>query len=158
MRLELLNIHRHLAARGLEVLPYKGPSLAETLYGNVALRQFSDLDLLIRRHDVLKVKAALAELGYEPGLQLTQSAEHAYLKSGYECTFDSVQGRNLVEIKWQILPRFYSIGFAVDDFFFQGSCRHGGGTEVSQAQSPGSDARALRPCGKACLDATFMAL
>jgi hypothetical protein len=112
LTLELLNIHRHLAARGLEVLPYKGPSLAETLYGNVALRQFSDLDLLIRRHDLLKVKAALAELGYEPGLQLTQPAEHAYLKSGYEYTFDSVQGRNLVEIKWQILPRFYSIGFS----------------------------------------------
>ena len=48
LTLELLNIHRHLQARGLEVLPYKGPVLAEALYGNVALRQFSDLDLLVR--------------------------------------------------------------------------------------------------------------
>ena len=48
LTLELLNIHRHLQTRGLEVLPYKGPVLAETLYGNVAMRQFSDLDLLIR--------------------------------------------------------------------------------------------------------------
>jgi len=38
--LELLNIHRHLQARGLEMLPSKGPVLAETLYGNVAMRQF----------------------------------------------------------------------------------------------------------------------
>jgi hypothetical protein len=117
LTLELLNIHRHLQARGLEVLPYKGPVLAEALYGNVALRQFSDLDLLIRSDDLRTIKAALAELGYEPGLRLAQAAERDYLKSGYEYTFDGARGRNLLEIKWQILPRFYAIGFDVNDFF-----------------------------------------
>jgi hypothetical protein len=118
LTLELLGIHRHLAARGLEVMPYKGPVLAESLYGNVALRQFSDLDLLVRTHDLPRIKAALAELGYEPGLHLTQpAAERAYFRSGYEYTFDGVHGRNLLEIKWRILPRFYSIDFDIDDFF-----------------------------------------
>ena len=117
LAVELLNIHRHLATRGLEVLPYKGPILAETLYGNVALRQFSDLDFLVRPRDVLAVRSALAELGYTPALRLTQAAERAYLKSGYEYTFDNSQGKNLVEVKWQILPRFYSVAFEVDDLF-----------------------------------------
>jgi predicted nucleotidyltransferase len=117
LTLELLNIHRHLQARGLEVLPYKGPVLAEMLYGSVALRQFSDLDLLVKSVDLPKIKEALAELGYEPGLRLAQAAERDYLKSGYEYTFDGARGRNLLEIKWQILPRFYSIGFDVNDFF-----------------------------------------
>jgi Uncharacterised nucleotidyltransferase len=117
LTLELLNIHRHLQARGLEVLPYKGPVLAEALYGNVALRQFSDLDLLILSDDLPRIKAALAELGYQPGLRLAQAAERDYLKSGYEYTFDGARGRNLLEIKWQILPRFYAIGFDVNDFF-----------------------------------------
>ena len=121
LTLELLNLHRHLQARGLEVLPYKGPVLAEALYGNVALRQFSDLDLLVRSHDLPRIKAALAELGYAPGLRLAQAAERDYLKSGYEYTFDGARGRNLLEIKWQILPRFYSIGFDVDDFFERAS-------------------------------------
>ena len=116
LTLELLNIHRHLQARGLEVLPYKGPVLAEMLYGNVTLRQFSDLDFLVRSDDLAKIKEALAELGYAPGLQLAQLAERDYLKSGYEYTFDGARGRNLLEIKWQILPRFYSIGFDVNDF------------------------------------------
>ena len=117
LTLELLNIHRHLQARGLEVLPYKGPILADTLYGNVALRQFSDLDLLIRSDDLPMIKTALAELGYQPGGRLAQAAERDYLKSGYEYTFDGARGRNLLEIKWQILPRFYAIGFDVNDFF-----------------------------------------
>ena len=83
----------------------------------LALRQFSDLDLLIRSDDLPTIKEALAELGYEPGLRLAQAAERDYLKSGYEYTFDGARGRNLLEIKWQILPRFYSIGFDVNDFF-----------------------------------------
>jgi hypothetical protein len=121
LTLELLNIHRHLQARGLEVLPYKGPVLAEMLYGNVALRQFSDLDLLIRPDDLPAIREALAELGYEPGLRLAQAAERDYLKSGYEYTFDGARGRNLLEIKWQILPRFYAIGFDVSEFFRRAS-------------------------------------
>jgi hypothetical protein len=32
-------------------------------------------------------------------------------------TFDSANGRNLVEIKWQILPRFYAVDFDVEGFF-----------------------------------------
>jgi predicted nucleotidyltransferase len=121
LTLELLSIHRHLQTRGLEVLPYKGPVLAERLYGNVAMRQFSDLDLLIRSADLAAIKEALAELGYEPGLRLEKAAERDYLKSGYEYTFDGARGRNLLEIKWQILPRFYSIGFDVNEFFERAS-------------------------------------
>ena len=118
---ELLNLHRHLQTRGLEVLPYKGPVLAERLYGNVAMRQFSDLDLLIRSADLPAIKDGLAELGYEPGLRLEKAAERDYLKSGYEYTFDGARGRNLLELKWQILPRFYSIGFDVNQFFQRAS-------------------------------------
>jgi hypothetical protein len=117
LSVELLNICKHLEVRGLEVLPYKGPVLAESLYGNLALRQFSDLDLLARVWDLPAIRSALAELGYTPGLQLTQAAERSYLKSGYELTFHRPQGRNLVEVKWQILPRFYSIDLDVDKFF-----------------------------------------
>ncbi len=121
LTLELLNIHRHLQARGLEVLPYKGPVLAESLYGDVALRQFSDLDLLVRSDDLPRIKSALADVGYEPGLRLSQAEERDYLKSGYEYTFDGARGRNLLEIKWQVLPRFYSVGFDVNKFFERAS-------------------------------------
>ncbi len=114
---ELLRILSHLQRSGIESLPYKGPVLAETLYGNVSLRQFSDLDLLIHEGDLAKTKAALLELGYKSTLELTKRHEHAYLKSGYEYAFDSPHGRNLLEVQWRILPRFYSVDFDIDDFF-----------------------------------------
>ena len=104
-------------SRGVEALPYKGPVLAEMLYGNVAMRQFSDLDLLVRADDLPGVKAGAARSGVRTWLRLSQAAERDYLRSGYEYTFDGARGRNLLEIKWQILPRFYAIGFDVGEFF-----------------------------------------
>jgi hypothetical protein len=114
---ELLHILEKLNTYGIAALPYKGPVLAELLYGNVTMRQFTDLDLLIHSSDLPRIQSALAELGYEPGVELTEREERDYLKSGYEHTFDSVQGRNLVEVQWRILPRFYSVDFDVDGFF-----------------------------------------
>jgi hypothetical protein len=114
---ELLRILEKLELCSVAVLPYKGPVLAEILYGNLSMRQFSDLDLLIHSSDLPRVKSALAELGYEPGIDLTQQEQCDYLKSGYEYTFDGKQGRNLVEVQWRILPRFYSVDFDVDRFF-----------------------------------------
>jgi hypothetical protein len=114
---ELLHILGRLSSQGIAALPYKGPVLAELLYANVTRRQYSDLDLLIHSSDLPRIKSALAELGYETGIELTQREERDYLKSGYEYTFDSAVAQNLVEVQWRILPRFYAIDFDVDGFF-----------------------------------------
>ncbi|HUJ96339.1 MAG TPA: nucleotidyltransferase family protein [Terriglobales bacterium] len=114
---ELLRILKKFEEAGVQVLSYKGPVLAEMLYGDVSMRQFSDLDLLVCEDDVSAIKRPLAEIGYECGLKLTPCQQRAYLKSGYEYTFDGPHGRNLIEIQWQILPRFYSVQFDVTDLF-----------------------------------------
>ena len=114
---ELLRILKRLDSYGIFALPYKGAVLAEILYGNVTLRRFSDLDLLIHSSDLPRIKSAFAELGYQRGIELAPREERDYLKSGYEYTFDSKPGRNLVEVQWRILPRFYSVDFDVEGFF-----------------------------------------
>lgn len=114
---ELVRIVAYFESRGIDVLPYKGPALASVLYADVTMRQFGDLDLLVRTADVSKAKAALLDLGYKNNIQFTEREEKAYLTSGYEYTFNSALGRNLVELKWQILPRFYSANFDVDAIF-----------------------------------------
>jgi hypothetical protein len=114
---ELIRIAADFEARGIEVLPYKGPALAQILYGDVSGRQFGDLDLLVRQVDVARAKRALLDLGYRDRLRFTENEEKLYLKSGYEYAFDSAYGRNLVELKWRIMPRFYSADFDVDAMF-----------------------------------------
>jgi hypothetical protein len=114
---ELVRILGHLESAGIEALPFKGPVLAETLYGEVTQRQFGDLDILILPADVPKAKAALLGLGYacEPDLRPTE--EPAYIASGCGYVFHSSAGRNLLDLQWRIVPRFYSIDFEVADFF-----------------------------------------
>jgi hypothetical protein len=126
---ELLRVLDHLESHGIQALPYKGPALAQLLYGDVTQRQFGDLDLLVHPCNLTGAKAALVELGYKPNLQLTAAQEHAYLRSGYEYTFDSAHGRNLVEMQWQILPRFYAIDFDVDGLFKRSAIMRLGGRD-----------------------------
>jgi hypothetical protein len=57
------------------------------------------------------------ELGFEPGVELTPREERSYLTSGYEFIFGSPNGRNLLELQWQILPRFYAVEFQIEGFF-----------------------------------------
>jgi len=114
---ELIRIVENLSARGIEVIPYKGLSLAETLYGDIALRQSGDIDLLVRVLDVPRIKQAVQELGYTQHSPLSPALERAYLESGYECAFDGAAGRNLLEVQWAIQPRFYSVDFDMDGLF-----------------------------------------
>jgi len=113
---ELVRILHHLESAGIEALPYKGPALAETLYGEVTQRQFGDLDILILPADVPKAKATLLGLGYPCEPHLRQHVEPAYIGSGCGYVFHSPAVPNLLDLQWRIVPRFYSIDFDVADF------------------------------------------
>lgn len=114
---ELFRVLDCLDSHSISAIPLKGPVLAETVYGDLALRDFSDLDVLVRREHVLKAKTALGTLGYAVNTQFSEAEERAYLAAGYEYTFDGPAGRNLLEIQWDILPRFYAVNFDCNEFF-----------------------------------------
>jgi hypothetical protein len=114
---ELIRILEQLESAGVEVMPYKGVALAETAYGDMALRQSGDIDLLVRAADLMRIKTAVGALGYVPHVQLSEAEERAYLLSGYECAFDGPAGRNLLEVQWAIQPRFYAVDLSLEDLF-----------------------------------------
>jgi len=102
--LELLANHR------IAAIPYKGPMLASFVYGNLALRQFTDLDILVHKSDVLRAKDLLISRGYQPTLQLTRTQETAYLESNHEYVLWHERDV-LLEVHWAFGPRFYSFAF-----------------------------------------------
>jgi hypothetical protein len=53
---ELLKLLTLFKTNGISAIPYKGPVLAVAVYGNLALRQFGDLDILVHKRDVLRAK------------------------------------------------------------------------------------------------------
>ena len=79
--IKLLNLFRE---NGIRALPLKGPVLAATTYGNVSLRHFGDLDILISSDDFLAAKDLLRQQGYQPEIDLTASEERKYLRSHHD--------------------------------------------------------------------------
>jgi hypothetical protein len=63
---ELIRVIDALRAKGALALPYKGPVVAQQAYGDLALREFEDLDIVLPQRDVTKADGALRELGYKP--------------------------------------------------------------------------------------------
>src|SRR5437867_5911015 len=103
---ELLELLDLLAARGIRAIPFKGPALAASVYGNIALRQFCDLDLLVDANAVAKIADLLASRGYRQEFNLTRAREAAFLRYQSERLFR--RDRVVVEIQWRIAPRYFS--------------------------------------------------
>jgi putative nucleotidyltransferase-like protein len=114
---EFVRIADSLSQAGIDFIPYKGLALAETVYGDISLRQAGDIDLLIHATDLKRVQEAMGKIGYVPHLTFSEDEEAAYIKSGYECAFDGPAGRNLLEVQWAIEPNFYAVDVDLEGLF-----------------------------------------
>ncbi len=114
---ELIRILDCLDALGIEVIPYKGIVLSEACYGDMALRQAGDMDFFIRKRDLARIKTAVGDLGYTVRVIIADAAEKHYVASGYEYTFDSPAGKNLLEMQWALQPHYYAVDFDMDGLF-----------------------------------------
>jgi hypothetical protein len=128
---ELVRIVQHLESKQLQVVPFKGPVLAETVYRDRGLRSYSDLDFLVSSGDVEQAKLALGEIGYRPSTDLTPAVERFWLRKGNERAFDGSAGRNLVELQWALLPDFNAVDLRVKDLIIRASRVLVGGCEMS---------------------------
>ena len=114
---ELIKLLKLFKANNIPTLPYKGPVLAATVYGNLALRPSVDLDILVHKRDVLRAKMLLISQGYQPEYQLSPVQEAAHMQSRCEYNFNRGPDRLHVEIHWQIVPRRLGFQFDFDDLW-----------------------------------------
>ena len=114
---ELIRILDCLEGLGVEAIPYKGVVLSEVYYGDMAMRQSGDIDLLVRSRDVARIKESVLTLGYTPRVSIPDAAWPNYLASGYECSFDGLGGQNFLELQWALQPRFYAVDYDMDKLF-----------------------------------------
>ncbi len=105
---ELLDLLKLFEGHGIRAIPFKGPVLAAGVYGNLGLRQFADLDLLVRTRDVPQAKALLISRGYRPELEPTPAQDLALIRHHHSLSFLRKQER-VVEIHWRFAQRSYSI-------------------------------------------------
>lgn len=105
---ELLRLLRLLAKHDIRAIPYKGPALAVTVYGDPALRQFGDLDILVEKANALRAKELLAAEGYRLDGPITEAHKDLCPKAGNQHHFHlRREGRLAVELHWDVTSRYF---------------------------------------------------
>ncbi|MCL4500964.1 MAG: nucleotidyltransferase family protein [Deltaproteobacteria bacterium] len=106
---ELIQLLNQLASLKIPAVPFKGPVLAAVAYGDIALRQFVDLDILVSRKDIEKVKDLLLSQGYTSRYSLTKKQERLHLKYGVEFTFEHPR-RTMLDVHWRFAAGYLGGG------------------------------------------------
>lgn len=66
---QLLRLLDELRAAGVRAMAYKGPLWAELLYGDIGLRSWSDLDLLVAHDQLPKAREVLLSIGFRDSVR-----------------------------------------------------------------------------------------
>jgi hypothetical protein len=108
---ELVKLLDFLQANGVQAIPFKGPTLALAAYGDIGLRQFADLDILIHKTDLGKMSELLGGQGFKPHLELSDSQAAALGR--FDCAWNFINAKNvMVDVHWDLVERH--LAFAVD--------------------------------------------
>jgi hypothetical protein len=101
---ELARLVKRLEQAGIRAIPLKGPVLALTAYGSLALRQGGDLDLLVDPARFWEAERVVLQAGYsrlQPRFELSPAQAAAHFKIDHHSVYEhSVRGVT-VELHWQ---------------------------------------------------------
>jgi hypothetical protein len=103
---ELLRIIELLREQGILAIPFKGPVLARMAYGDLTLREFCDLDILVDRQHFFEAKRLLLAQGYEPAREpwfLTEAQEAAFIRDQGEYSLVSRDRRVWIDLHQRLI-------------------------------------------------------
>jgi Uncharacterised nucleotidyltransferase len=108
---ELIKTFKLFHDHGIAAVPYKGPVLAASVYGDVSLREYGDIDIVVRQKDILVAEQLLLDQGYVPKDAMTEVEKAAFLQSKHEHNFTFIHSVSdiMLELHWRITPRFTSL-------------------------------------------------
>jgi len=110
-----LRLYKLFKENSIPVALFKGPLLAELAYGEIALRQAGDIDVLIAREHFATARALLESLGYEMTPQLTIAQLASHLSNHCEIQFMRDEWFTVVDLHWDLAPRSFVFGLKADE-------------------------------------------
>lgn len=105
---QLVKLQQYFHNQQIPFLAFKGSVLAQLAYDNVALRQFVDLDILVKEEYVSEASQLLINQGYQPQFNFTPQQQQKYLNLRSEHTFWHPEKQISVDLHWSILPQYFS--------------------------------------------------
>jgi hypothetical protein len=127
---ELVRILKLFEDHGIAGLPFKGPVLGESVYGDFALREFVDLDILIPEPQVSDAEALLRIEGYKPTLEVPQSRLRSFRRMQYEIPYRNDGNLMCIELHWKIASIFFHFGLDMEGVLARATCISLAGNQV----------------------------
>lgn len=112
---ELVRISRAFQSEGIQAIPYKGPVLAAQTYGDIAMRDFEDLDLILRQKDMPKAHPVLMSLGFESPFPWNFSSGAAASGVPGEYRYSDGERGLLVELHTEGTLRHLPVALPIDE-------------------------------------------
>ncbi len=106
---ELVRLVELFKERQIPAIPFKGATLAQQLYGNVAMGQFVDLDFFVKRETLEDVARTLAEAGYVTDFDSRYAVRSDFFNV-CETQFNNLKARTVVDLHWKVVPDRLSPG------------------------------------------------
>jgi len=104
---ELIKIVDLLQSEGIQAIPYKGPALAVQAYGEIALREFDDLDIILRQRDHGEGETtSMQGIGYRPRFGMVFASSTSVVPG--ESIYRDQKRRLIVEFHHRAAPANFS--------------------------------------------------
>ena len=112
---ELTSLIKALDEAEVETIVFKGPALAVAAYGDLALRRFVDLDVMVRRADVTRAIEVLSARGYAFARPLDPEQQAILLRTQHNLQF--TRGRLIVELHWQVAAELFAASVTAEELW-----------------------------------------
>jgi hypothetical protein len=139
---ELRRLAGEFDSAGIPVIPFKGLVLSARVYGDLSMRDVGDLDLLVRREDIVRAADLLVSLGHHPIFPTATPRETAYLEGlngerrnrylRWHCEHHLVyEPTHLnVDLHWAMSLREFSVSLDVDGIWARAKRASVAGREI----------------------------
>jgi hypothetical protein len=110
----LFDVLDRLEKDDILAIPYKGPALASRIYGNIALRQRGDIDILVDRRDVEGARHTLEMAGFHNAQSISTASGEFMLRKRYSEIFVRETGP-AVELHWGFTRKGFAFPLELED-------------------------------------------
>jgi hypothetical protein len=112
----LQQVITELSKHGIDLIPMKGNLLVQEIYGNHQLREMGDIDLLLRREQVIEAVHVLKQLGYALRPDVYPQADRYQdelvrnlVNSPYQSELPLSNGVSSLDVHWGIAKPYYGL-------------------------------------------------
>lgn len=110
---ELGRITASLTQAGIDAVGIKGPTLAQLAYGDITLRQFGDIDILVNRDQAFMAAKQLLNDGHTAPLPVSLLSSRTCLDVSKDYSLVNTTGHVHTELHWRLFEKKYIYADAV---------------------------------------------